>query len=274
MRPFEYNPLSVPDDEIRLVRILPGSGTDELRCIMTHELLTLSLNYQALSYTWTDHQLFRIQELDETETLLVNDDSSLRIRENLASYFQHIRQADRMTGLIWVDAICINQKDIVERSFQVLRMREIYKLARDVVVWLGPEKEDSTAALSFIKQKMDIRVRDAQVSSTGFFWWGTSEMAKIEEDVRVGASISHWKAVNRLFKRAWWGRTWVVQEVFLAREIIFMCGHKTIDWVSLWTLLENLWAHSHVSIIINFLDWTVAPLTLSTVDSSCYTGCP
>jgi len=38
---------------------------------------------------------------------------------------------------MWIDAICINQGDDEEKSKQVTRMRDVYKLARRVVVWLG-----------------------------------------------------------------------------------------------------------------------------------------
>ncbi|KAL8289179.1 hypothetical protein RB600_004561 [Gaeumannomyces tritici] len=37
----------------------------------------------------------------------------------------------------WVDALCINQADLVERAEQVPRMRAIYSLATRTVIWLG-----------------------------------------------------------------------------------------------------------------------------------------
>ncbi|KAI1345586.1 heterokaryon incompatibility protein-domain-containing protein [Xylaria sp. FL0043] len=43
---------------------------------------------------------------------------------------------------IWVDAICINQVDDVEKSSQVLLMEEIYSWA-EVYVWLGPQSDSS-----------------------------------------------------------------------------------------------------------------------------------
>ncbi|KAF7870193.1 uncharacterized protein EAF02_009383 [Botrytis sinoallii] len=41
--------------------------------------------------------------------------------------------------LFWIDAICINQDDLDERSQQVLLMGSIYKNASRVTVWLGEE---------------------------------------------------------------------------------------------------------------------------------------
>lgn len=39
---------------------------------------------------------------------------------------------------IWIDAVCINQSDGNEKMQQIGRMAEIYRLARQVIVWLGP----------------------------------------------------------------------------------------------------------------------------------------
>lgn len=52
---------------------------------------------------------------------------------------------------LWVDAICINQKDIVDKSHQITLMEEIYGGADSVLVWLGEESRSSTTAMTFIK---------------------------------------------------------------------------------------------------------------------------
>lgn len=38
----------------------------------------------------------------------------------------HIRHTDKAV-VIWADAICINQEDNVEKSYQVSMMKDIYK---------------------------------------------------------------------------------------------------------------------------------------------------
>lgn len=42
---------------------------------------------------------------------------------------------------IWIDALCINQKDIDERNAQVKRMNHIFAEAGNVYIWTGPELE-------------------------------------------------------------------------------------------------------------------------------------
>lgn len=39
--------------------------------------------------------------------------------------------------MIWVDAICINQKDDIEKLHQIDLMRDVYSSAREVIMWLG-----------------------------------------------------------------------------------------------------------------------------------------
>jgi hypothetical protein len=42
--------------------------------------------------------------------------------------------------MLWVDAVCINQLDPVEKGHQVAQMGRIYENAERVVVWLGFHK--------------------------------------------------------------------------------------------------------------------------------------
>lgn len=45
------------------------------------------------------------------------------------------------SGFFWVDAICINQEDLEERSAQVQIMPQIYSKASCVIVWLGDDSQ-------------------------------------------------------------------------------------------------------------------------------------
>jgi hypothetical protein len=41
---------------------------------------------------------------------------------------------------------------------------------------------------------------------------------------------SHWQALDELLARPWWGRTWIVQEVWSASDAVLQCGATTIKW--------------------------------------------
>ncbi|EON63562.1 hypothetical protein W97_02790 [Coniosporium apollinis CBS 100218] len=38
------------------------------------------------------------------------------------------------------------------------------------------------------------------------------------------------EALRHLLKRTWWTRSWIVQEVLMARQCIFVCGTKAVSW--------------------------------------------
>ena len=52
---------------------------------------------------------------------------------------------------LWVDAVCINQTNISERTTQVRMMRTIYSRAACVLVWLGEAEATDDIALLLLK---------------------------------------------------------------------------------------------------------------------------
>jgi hypothetical protein len=56
---------------------------------------------------------------------------------------------------LWVDAICINQKDDAERNAQVKRMADIYNRASNVCVWLGVGDPTQKTALESIPKMLE-----------------------------------------------------------------------------------------------------------------------
>jgi hypothetical protein len=90
---------------------------------------------------------------------------------------------------IWVDAICIDQKNVQERNEQVLIMDGVFSNASLVVAWLGLEDETVN-------------------------WQAYVPMECLSYDDRELES----KAVE-LACRPFWNRRWVVQELLLAINI-------------------------------------------------------
>jgi Heterokaryon incompatibility protein (HET) len=58
------------------------------------------------------------------------------ITRNLAEALDHLSISDRPRKL-WVDALCINQKDYSEKSQQIQKVKDIYARAKRVVVFIG-----------------------------------------------------------------------------------------------------------------------------------------
>jgi hypothetical protein len=143
------------------------------------------------------------------------------VTTNLEAALRHLRYEDR-GRVLWVDALCINQRDVRERNSQVKKMRSIYTGAKKVVVWLGPE-DDAKVALNFCKELREIRQLEvSEVYGDGnsvqtFDPWAIWKQYKEDEP--------KWKACEGLFiGRSWWTRTWIIQEVLHGVDVEFQIG--------------------------------------------------
>ncbi|KAF8849376.1 hypothetical protein BDZ45DRAFT_559196, partial [Acephala macrosclerotiorum] len=84
--------------------------------------------YAAISYTWGD---------DMSDRPIYVDGRRLSVKPNLKAALLEFRRQPPQPVLLWIDGICINQKDTDERDSQVQIMAKIYAKADYLVVWLG-----------------------------------------------------------------------------------------------------------------------------------------
>ncbi len=115
------------DGEIRLIRLLPGNWNDEIKCDLVRNSLHTARPYYTLSYVWGSTRATSKISLDSKEFF---------VTRNLESALRHLR-TQYADSFIWVDALCINQDDIPERTRQVKMMGNIYKSSQSVLVFLG-----------------------------------------------------------------------------------------------------------------------------------------
>jgi hypothetical protein len=127
-----YKGLEKGQKSIRILELLPGLPGQKVFCQMFTVLLSKNTKYEvspktssiprtrqnltfskALSYAWGDPR--------ETFEIFVNGDA-LEVRKNLYLALHRLRKQDSSRPL-WVDAVCINQKDLHEKSEQVARGR-------------------------------------------------------------------------------------------------------------------------------------------------------
>jgi len=94
-------------------------------------------DYAALSYVWGDPA--------DTKAIILNG-AVVRVQRNLEAVLRTLSSRAEFHGnyRLWVDAICINQNDMKEKSRQILKMRTVYGNASEVVAWLGEEVDDSS----------------------------------------------------------------------------------------------------------------------------------
>jgi hypothetical protein len=65
------------------------------------------------------------------------------VTKNCELALRYLRK-ENSNRVLWVDAICINQKDNNERGHQVGMMRNVYSKATEVLVWLGESSQEMT----------------------------------------------------------------------------------------------------------------------------------
>lgn len=79
----------------------------------------------------------------------------LPVSANCAQVLRRMRHPDR-DRLLWIDAVCINQDDLRERSWQVSMMADIYSSAQCNLIWLGEcPNIVASAAATAIRSIMD-----------------------------------------------------------------------------------------------------------------------
>jgi hypothetical protein len=180
-----YEPLDQSEDCLRVLTILPGE--DLLWCQLRRRTFRSKPDYDCLSYTWGSGPASR--------EITLNGEPFL-IRTNLHDALWRLRLKDKPRNL-WVDAICINQEDVMERNYQVSLMAFIYPRAKEVIVWLG----DTSLPL-----------------------------------FHGGFDASDWGNSPQSFEVArhpYWTRMWVVQELVLAQNIVIWYGWGQYTWEEL-----------------------------------------
>ena len=228
---FVYKPLNGEHNEIRLLYIDANSKSNGLECRLAHFSLDDDCRYVALSYAWNDATL--TYEGDVPEVMFIQlDGQRFQVGHNLATALKYLHT--HVAEWLWIDAICINQNDIDERSKQVLRMRSIFSQAKLVLIWLGHESHNSNQAVKLIETVAEF---DDTVHASD---WILSSL----EDQQ--AQVSAWVSVHHLFERSWWTRVWIRQEAALAQSVEMVVGDQKLSWESLEKFIVNLSAIFHV----------------------------
>ena len=129
------------NDSIRVLHLLPGAFDDAINIELAEVSLLESRSYEALSYVWGS-------PIPTDPISCLGED--ILVTPNCISAMRHLRYKKKPRTL-WIDAICIDQSSMDERSQQVGLMGVIYSKARRVVIWLGEKSVESDYLMSFLK---------------------------------------------------------------------------------------------------------------------------
>lgn len=210
-----YEPLDPKFDCTRFVEI-EYSRDDEAQISCKHVQIPFSQRpkFVALSYMWG--------ESNAQKKILLNG-AEFAVTENLLSALSHLRRKNAFEyRLFWIDAICINQDDMNEKSRQVRIMNHIYDRASSVVVWLGDgySKYQDTLGSTDLQQKAGAFVPDP---STGDI--ETSEYVE-----RVSGATQEAMMANSLARDEYWTRLWIIQELGKAKYLRVCFGGWEWSW--------------------------------------------
>lgn len=203
--------------QIRLLHIAPGDGP-RITCTTSIVPLNSAPPYDALSYTWG---------LPNPSQEIELCGEACQIRSNLQSALQNLRHKDQ-EQTIWIDAICINQNDDAERTSQVKMMADIYLRARHVYIWIGDETEFDHMAFALLEQLNDVFKQHGRIDLD--FQQEASEVKMNPGFGLPNTDAQDWVALGRLFRRPYFERVWVIQEVVRATMAVLVCGSLRINW--------------------------------------------
>jgi hypothetical protein len=193
----------------------------------------------------TQHPIIAYEKLDwdaERRHAIEVNGCRFMVASNLLSFLQHFREKTRndqapwngfvleeengvavCTQFLWIDAISINQNDVDERNAQITIMDLVFRLARNVIGWLGAEQALSSVAIQAMKlifrrtidpdfkMKLNLPSLLLVFEPEGILW-------------------REWYAVFCLLQRLWFRRIWVVQEVVFAKNLVLVCGNENLHW--------------------------------------------
>lgn len=215
--------------------------------------------FNALSYTWGDPVVYRFKD---EEILPVKDwycqcysiecdDQAVTVGANLfsglfemrylrscgSSHGSNTNWKDSLDCPIWIDALCINQSDPDEKTTQIPLMGRIYSQARHTVAYLGGADDASVTAMPFIhsfvqaisayrKTVPEGIIYDLMKGSNGIPQVTGKTLQKYKIPIIPGDAIPQFYA---FLTRAWFMRTWVMQEIALSRHTTLLCGGISLD---------------------------------------------
>lgn len=123
---------------------------------------------------------------------------------NASIAFRH--EEEEEDPQLWIDYICINQADNVDKSQQIPLMSQIYGAAARVIIWLGTPDTHSETVMQAIQAGAKL-----VYEQNGFY-----------------------TAMTHFCRRKWFTRIWILQVFALPREeSLLRCGAKVVKWSDL-----------------------------------------
>ena len=229
-----------PATHIRLLEVSEcGGATDKvtIHVLLTTVLFAEAPTYHAVSYTWGDPS--------QQESVKITNGSSeprgntrehvISVHKNCADVLRQLLHF-KTTKYYWIDAICIDQSNNHEKSFQVAMMGSIFERAERVLCCLGTHQDDSKYMVGILHD-FDKYLTSYNRSTAVFLnrgdWtddhgWTLGLSEHWLENVSDTSTLRLFKALDAFAERSYFWRIWILQEIFLARQLSFLCEFDEI----------------------------------------------
>lgn len=243
MTMFRHEPLPNPTTYFRLLRIIQGGFDESIVCEVSNWRVEDAPAYIAVSYVWGDPK--------EVSTITINSRPAT-VRTNCEYVLQQQAAASATVGYyLWVDAICIDQQNTTERSHQVALMGRIYSKAARVHACTGPHADDSRGIFTDTSPTGSLLSRIARI-----------HLARINPQLKFVLQTICFLAARRerrehilnayiaFLSRPYFGRVWILQELYVGGVVLFFCGDGHLPATHLEGLrrLMAFWRHQHSDI--------------------------
>ncbi|OQN96256.1 hypothetical protein B0A48_17818 [Cryoendolithus antarcticus] len=241
VRPFVYDQLTDPRTHIRLLQVFKPTSDSVCRCSLTSWTIPAVFPYTAISYAWGDPA--------EVVDIVVNG-ARMTVHSNCA---YTLAQMSAYT-YYWIDAICIDQSNDVEKSAQVQMMGAIYRDAHMVLACVGPhvEADNSRMLCKYLRDHESTLREFADKIEPG---QGVARFPVITSGspgaalLKKFAAVRYYSVLNlqepmlrallAMLQRPYFLRTWVAQELYMARKPALRCGSDVCDLAALTGLLVH-----------------------------------
>ncbi|KAN0095150.1 HET domain containing protein [Hyaloscypha variabilis] len=226
---YSYRPVDSSSGGFRLAILQPSASFPApITCTLTEVTLDDHPIYEALSYVWGDPKI---------QATVNIENASLKVTTNLELALRYLRLPDKPRTL-WVDAICIDQSNISERSQQVRLMKGIYSSCVVDLVWLGESTNETQIAIDTVKRMKSLHLqRLTHRGRKNFAISGSDELVSFH---KLGLDYTASSALEALLQYpTLWERVWVMQEIACCPRAVLVVGHLTLDWEAVSGILDH-----------------------------------
>ncbi|KAI0182516.1 heterokaryon incompatibility protein-domain-containing protein, partial [Xylaria flabelliformis] len=242
---FEYRRLDLRGSGFRLVRLQKGDGV-MIECELIHTTLDDNvIPYEGVSYTWGT--------LKRERHVYVRGEI-LPVTSNLWQVLHDLRRSD-VDRYLWVDGVCINQDDNLERGHQVQQMKHIYQRADRGIFYLSP----CTTITEVIMRSLTLlqkQVAGSRWAPNDERWnaaWQTVQAGLRSQYDNLEARQT--EGLAYLLLSPFFRRVWILQEVASVRRASIFCGTCSVlaHIFAIVARIENATTNAHILAVIDLM---------------------